>query len=116
MAKKSERQEIEDYQQEPTYWGKEDHSPLGRKAVRAAEQAIKGSRTATLPRRGDSLRESDLPAVNAARRVIEQDKEQRESHEKMNPAGDTYKKGGSVSASKRADGIAQRGKTRGKVI
>lgn len=32
---------------------------------------------------------------------------------KMNPAGDTYKKGGSVSsASKRADGIAIRGKTR----
>ncbi len=32
---------------------------------------------------------------------------------KMNPAGDTYKKGGSVSsASKRADGCAIRGKTR----
>ena len=27
-----------------------------------------------------------------------------------------YKKGGSVSASKRADGIAQRGKTKGKVL
>ena len=32
---------------------------------------------------------------------------------KMNPAGDTYKAGGSVkSASARADGIAIRGKTR----
>ena len=29
---------------------------------------------------------------------------------------DDYKKGGAVSASKRADGIAQRGKTRGKMI
>ena len=29
---------------------------------------------------------------------------------------DDYKKGGKVSASKRADGIAQRGKTRGKLI
>jgi hypothetical protein len=35
---------------------------------------------------------------------------------KTNAAGDTYKKGGKVSgASKRADGIAQRGKTRGKM-
>jgi hypothetical protein len=30
-------------------------------------------------------------------------------------AGDLYKKGGTVSASKRADGIAIRGKTRGKM-
>ena len=36
---------------------------------------------------------------------------------KMNAAGDTYKKGGKVSsASKRADGIAQRGKTKGRLI
>lgn len=34
---------------------------------------------------------------------------------RVNAMGDTYKKGGSVSASSRADGIAQRGKTRGKV-
>lgn len=29
---------------------------------------------------------------------------------------DTFKKGGSVSASRRADGVAQRGKTRGKMV
>ena len=35
---------------------------------------------------------------------------------RVNAMGDTYKKGGSVgSASKRADGIAMRGKTRGKI-
>ena len=35
---------------------------------------------------------------------------------RVNEMGDAYKKGGSVgSASKRADGIAQRGKTRGKM-
>ena len=28
----------------------------------------------------------------------------------------TYKKGGSVSASRRADGIAKRGKTRGRIV
>ena len=32
------------------------------------------------------------------------------------PDGAVYKKGGKVSASRRADGIAQRGKTRGKYI
>jgi len=38
------------------------------------------------------------------------------ANDKMNAAGDTYKKGGKVSsASKRADGIAQKGKTRGKM-
>jgi len=36
---------------------------------------------------------------------------------KMNPMGDTYKKGGKVSsASKRADGIAVRGKTKGRMV
>ena len=32
------------------------------------------------------------------------------------PIGAVYKKGGKVSASKRADGIAQRGKTRGRIV
>jgi hypothetical protein len=36
---------------------------------------------------------------------------------RMNPMGDTFKKGGKVSsASSRADGIAQRGKTRGTMV
>ena len=36
---------------------------------------------------------------------------------KVNAMGDTYKKGGSVrSASSRADGIAQRGKTKGRYL
>jgi len=41
----------------------------------------------------------------------------RNSGENTNPAGDTFKRGGKVSsASKRADGIAQKGKTKGKQI
>jgi hypothetical protein len=37
--------------------------------------------------------------------------------QKMNAAGDTYKKGGKVSsASSRADGIAKRGKTKGRYL
>ena len=40
-----------------------------------------------------------------------------EINNRQNAAGDTYKKGGKVnSASSRADGIAQRGKTRGKLF
>ena len=35
---------------------------------------------------------------------------------RTNAMGDSYKKGGSVSASRRADGIAQRGKTRGTLV
>ena len=36
-----------------------------------------------------------------------------ESHSRMNAMGDTYRKGG--TASSRADGIAIKGKTRGKI-
>ena len=36
--------------------------------------------------------------------------------ENRNAAGDTYKKGGKVSASSRADGIASRGKTKGRMV
>ena len=35
---------------------------------------------------------------------------------RLNEMGDAYKKGGKVSASSRADGIAQKGKTRGKFV
>jgi len=115
VTKKSERQKQEEYQEEATYWGKEDSSPVGRKAVKAAEEAIKGSRTATLPRRGDKLKDSDMAAVNAASDVVKKDKEQREPYERMNAMGDAYKRGGKISASSRADGIAQRGKTRGQM-
>ena len=64
----------------------------------------------------------DKEALDAADKEFEADikraksvKRQRDTGEKTNPAGDTYKKGGSVkssSASSRADGIALRGKTR----
>ena len=40
-----------------------------------------------------------------------------DSMSRMNPMGDTYKRGGSVSgASKRADGCAMKGKTKGRMI
>ena len=40
-----------------------------------------------------------------------------ESHSRMNAMGDTYAKGGKVgSASKRADGCAIKGKTKGRIV
>jgi hypothetical protein len=36
--------------------------------------------------------------------------------QRQNAAGDTYKKGGKVTASSRGDGVAQRGKTRGRMV
>jgi hypothetical protein len=64
----------------------------------------------------------DKEALDAAGKEFEADvkraksvKRQRDTGENTNPAGDTYKKGG-MTASKRADGIAQRGKTRGKMV
>jgi hypothetical protein len=51
------------------------------------------------------------PMVDKARAAAgRKDKESR-----TNEMGDTYKNGGSVSASRRADGIASKGKTRGKM-
>jgi len=44
-------------------------------------------------------------------------KRQRDSGESTNPMGDKYKKGGSVSsASRRADGCATKGKTKGRFV
>ena len=40
----------------------------------------------------------------------------RMAEERRNAAGDTYKKGGKVSASSRADGCASRGKTKGRMV
>ena len=51
-----------------------------------------------------------MAEVRAERKAAAGDRASR-----VNQMGDTYKKGGSVSASSRADGIAQRGKTRGKM-
>jgi hypothetical protein len=39
-----------------------------------------------------------------------------QAEDRRNIAGDTYKKGGKVTASSRADGIAMRGKTKGRMI
>lgn len=55
--------------------------------------------------------------LESAVKLRQSQKRQADTGEHTNPMGDTYKKGGSVgSASRRADGIAQRGKTRGTTV
>ena len=60
--------------------------------------------------------EADQEFKNATKRARSV-KRQPNKGENTNPAGDTFKHGGSVgSASKRADGCAVRGKTKGRMV
>jgi hypothetical protein len=73
---------------------------------------------------GKRLRDDQTTSVGKAmpdigpmikRMKAESEAKEEDSASRMNAMGDTYKKGG-MTASKRADGIAQRGKTRGTMI
>ncbi len=55
-----------------------------------------------------------LPAAIA--RNAQEEEEERKKQMGVVPTSTGMKKGGVVSASRRADGIAQRGKTRGKMV
>ena len=55
-----------------------------------------------------------LPAAIA--RNAQEEEEERKKQMGVVPTSTSMKKGGVVSASRRADGIAQRGKTRGKMV
>ena len=79
------------------------------KANEAAYNAASATPPAPMP----------APAASAPKRpaAVEeaiQDMRDAKTRKKISDMG--YKKGGSVSASRRADGIAQRGKTRGKMM
>ena len=71
----------------------------------------------------DVMTEEGRARREAARQAVRDMKDAeaaRAAYDKAMPSADTsmnYKKGGSVgSASKRADGVAERGKTRGKMV
>jgi hypothetical protein len=79
----------------------------GRYGAKAAYNMI------TKDKKGEKAAEEEFEsAVNRNKSIGTQ----RDTGERTNPAGDTYAKGGSVSASRRADGIAQRGKTKGRYV
>ena len=58
-----------------------------------------------------------MDEMESAVKLRQSQKRKRDEGENTNPMGDTYKRGGKVSsASKRADGVATKGKTRGKFV
>jgi hypothetical protein len=92
-----------------TKWGQATYENLRNKAEQAAKQR---SRQEVI----DQIENSGKRATNnfygeAGNAIGNEMYEQRQ-----NAAGDTYKKGGKVSASSRGDGIAQRGKTKGRLL
>ena len=92
-----------------TKWGQATYENLRNKAEQAAKQR---SRQEVI----DQIENSGKRATNnfygeAGNAIGNEMYEQRQ-----NAAGDTYKKGGKVSASSRGDGIAQRGKTKGSLL
>ena len=110
--------EMEYYQDRPDYTAFEDLTPVGIKANEARKKAYNETKEGSYDLSKDEPNNPRATAVKkAAKDVIAKDREQRKSFEKTNPAGDTYKAGGKVSsASKRADGIAVKGKTKGRII
>lgn len=110
--------EMEDYQDRPDYVAYEDYTPVGQKARKAVEKAYRETKEGKydLSKGGE-----DNPRLRAVRKaaqdVVAKDREQRKPFENANPMGDTFKSGGKVSsASKRADGCAVKGKTRGRMV
>lgn len=92
-----------------TKWGQATYEDLRNKAEQAAKQRSKQDVI-------DQIENSGKRATNnfygeAGNAIGNEMYEQRQ-----NAAGDTYKKGGKVSASSRGDGIAQRGKTKGRLL
>ena len=92
-----------------TKWGQATYEDLRNKAEQAAKQRSKQDVI-------DQIENSGKRATNnfygeAGNAIGNEMYEQRQ-----NAAGDAYKKGGKVSASSRGDGIAQRGKTKGRLL
>jgi hypothetical protein len=87
-------------------------NPDGPDVIDAAKFGSKIALAANKKETDEAMRE-----VEAATRRAQSVKRKPNTGETTNAMGDNYKKGGSVSsASKRADGIAQRGKTKGKML
>jgi hypothetical protein len=91
--------------------GSQPDIPVGAAAKYGAKAAYN---MVTKDKKGETAAEKEL--IDAVKRN-QSIKRQRDTGENTNAAGDTYKRGGSVSsASRRADGIATKGKTKGTMI
>jgi hypothetical protein len=92
--------------------------PLARAGMTGVKAAASLGRTGEVGVRGMTLAQRERDAAAAAKYAerMKKMKETAEARSRMS-RGSTYKAGGSVSsASKRADGIAKKGKTRGKFV
>lgn len=103
---KKDAADMEEYRKRPDYYGYEDYSPEGRRAITAHNEQI------TASGKEDWSPENRKKALDAAQSIV------RNKLPALDAETSGYKKGGKItsSASKRADGIAKRGKTRGKMI
>ena len=92
-----------------TKWGQATYEELKKQTQRRKE--IKDLRTQERELLGSAERASKNISGEMGMGIADHFAEER-----RNAAGDTYKKGGKVSASSRADGIASRGKTKGRFV
>ncbi|MEI6881873.1 MAG: hypothetical protein WCK82_11170 [Bacteroidota bacterium] len=113
---RSDEQEMVEYRKRPDYSGYEDYTPSGRAALSTYNTAAEKA--------GDFVKRKDGPpySPSAAKAAQQSQRDtaseiQRETRGKVGSAASgKYAKGGSVSASRRADGVAQRGKTKGRML
>ena len=98
-----------------TTFGKLKKFGLNRKAE--AENAVKNLDVEKMARTALYANPGTAPGI-AAYDTVEALREEGKNRKapRLNEMGDAYKKGGKVSASSRADGCAERGKTRGRIV
>ena len=111
----ADKAEIAAYRKKPEYTGYEDYAPSGRAALRYYNQEAEKTDIKDYVKRKDGPPYNPTVAKKAQAVQREVMNEGRRETRGTVPA-EALKKGGSVSASSRADGCAQRGKTRGKFV
>jgi len=112
---------LEDYRARPSYYGGEDTGPSGvaaRKAYAEEEQAARGrGEKYVKPEGGPRYMPSAAKKAQAAQREAAAEMYRETRGKAGGPKSGNFAKGGSVSsASRRADGIASKGKTKGRMI
>jgi len=105
--------ENEEYRKKPYYNGYEDYTPSGRAALRHYNQEAEKTDIKDYVKRKDGPPYNPTVAKQAQAMQREVMNEGRRETRGKVPAA-ALKKGGSVSS--RADGCAQRGKTKGKIV
>jgi len=110
----SEAEETLEYRKRPDYSGYEDYTPSGRAALKEYNKASQNAQDMTKREGGPPYSPSAAKKAQAKQREVAAEIK-RETRGTVTEG--KYAKGGSVSsASKRADGCAQRGKTKGRMV